>query len=104
MKKQFHHTKGEWILKPEPVSEEWRIWDDSEGLAQKVIAFIPMRHRGKKQSIANAKLVASAPELLDTLQIISELLSTKLLDSEDRVYIVNALKKKIDLAIQKATA
>ncbi len=109
MKKQnqflapLKHTQGKWCLMDNQGEREIRIWDDKEGMKSRVIAFVSTECRGKKEYTANAKLVASAPELLEMLRVVNELLKTELLFSEDREVIRNAFRQKIESVIDKAT-
>jgi len=98
MKSKPKHTAGKWLLVPENISAEWRIWDDREGLASKVIAFVPMRHRGKREAEANAKLVSAAPELLEALQML-----ISRIESETNSLAISGSIRAAKEAIKRAT-
>jgi hypothetical protein len=54
----MNHTKGEWIAK------EGQIYPQETG---KTLALIPYFDEGNEEQVANQKLIAAAPNLLEVL-------------------------------------
>lgn len=72
MEKEFKGTKGEWSYSPMKGTvghcQRAQVWD-SEGLN---LASIDSRY-GEVEASENAKLIASAPDLLKALQLMVEM-------------------------------
>lgn len=114
------HTKEEWIIKDDHYSIESTIVSkDGKRIAQ-VKSYpkkSPLNDVSKSERIANAKLIAAAPEMLKALQCISSFVYDKSVkgctygdtnyDSESAVYGYNMcldnLQEIANNAIKKAT-
>ena len=56
------HTKGPWDVDP---NDEFTVTADRDGLS---VCCTEYEDRGKNENIANARLIAAAPELLEACQ------------------------------------
>lgn len=114
------HTKGEWIIKDEHYSIESTIISDNGeriAVAKSYPKSANLNDVSESERIANAKLIAAAPEMLKALQCISSFVYDKSVkgctygdtnyDSESAVYGYNMcldnLQEIANNAIKKAT-
>lgn len=103
-------TKGEWFAKREGQSTVYIECRIGGGWLQEVAACGPTAN-GSEEQEANAKLIASAPDLLEALQMAREMLNRNLPTLDRNVgfcpNIVSATVAAIgvvDIAIAKALA
>jgi hypothetical protein len=96
------HTKGEWVaIKAKSASNVWTIKNitgDYVGLFSGEVKRPALMKEAIRQSEANAKLIAAAPDLLEALQAAKDYF-----DVCDKNCIPLDLQRQIKSAIKKAT-
>lgn len=96
------YTSGEWQIKE--LFSKWAIVIDNSPFA---IATVENKYRAQEINKANAKLIASSPELLGALkfanEIIDRLCSDYSMIANKHANYTNGEAKIIEQAIKKAT-
>lgn len=91
------HTHGNWTAQPSENGPGFVVRTGDEHLP---VAIAPVNLRGRAEAMANALLIAAAPEMLAALTKTRDNLSG-LSRSDDDVYA--AMVRRLDAAIAKAT-
>jgi hypothetical protein len=67
-KKTMKHTRGPWRFSTEPQPNGCPIVGNARGLMVAVLAHSINYNSQREEALANARLIAAAPELLDALE------------------------------------
>lgn len=70
MNEKFAHTPGPWRFYTEPQPNGCPIVGDGKGLMVAMLAHTVNQADQKEKAFANARLIASAPELLEALDML----------------------------------
>jgi len=88
------HTQGEWVAKPNPSdSKKYGIWSQHPTRGTSLIAMAQIDFMTEEELKANTKLIAAAPELLQTLKHVYAVISNGGNVKEMQLDIEQAIKK-----------
>jgi len=97
------HTPGPWYLDPEPDDSHYQISDGAEGIARVEVWDGDEDPEVMGVAMANARLIAAAPDLLEALRLAQRALNTaprfQVGDSDSY-----RIASTVDRAITQATA
>lgn len=94
------HTPGPWQFYTEPQPNGCPIVGDGRGLMVAMLAHSIHYQDQKSEALANARLIAAAPDLLEALAVMTDLCAIKYGNLDAEVW---SEIKKARAAIAKAT-